>query len=230
MATYPSYFSVEERAKIETIDTPANMIQAFLRLYEEKNIPHNLYILMDEYDQFANELVGRDTERFNEIVGRSGFVRKYYEIIKNAANTGIVNRFFAAGVSPLTVDAMTSGFNITSSLAQELKFHDLMGFTQQEVVHILKQVGATDEAIPALLTDLKAWYNGYLFHNEAGERLYNSDMIMYFASHYEDKQRYPRKMLDANIASDYYKVKKVFCIQNREEAFIPRARSPYSTR
>ena len=221
MGVYTAYFSAEEIAEMKTIDTPANIIQAFFNLYERKNIPHPLYILIDEYDQFANELVTQDTERFNAIVGRSGFVRKYYEIIKFAVNTGIVSRFFATGVSPLTVDSLTSGFNITTSLGQELKFHDLMGFNRSEVVYILQQVGATEAEIPTLIADLKEWYDGYLFHDQANEPLYNSDMIMYFASHYEEKKRYPRKMLDSNIASDYYKVKKIFCIQNREQEFIP---------
>ena len=221
MGTYPAYFSKAEIDEMKTIDTPANIIQAFFNLYEQKNIPHPLYILTDEYDQFANELVGRDTERFNAIIGRSGFVRKYYEIIKFAVNTGIVSRFFATGVSPLTVDSLTSGFNITTSLGQELKYHDLMGFTRSEVVYILQQVGATEADISMIMVDLKEWYNGYLFHNEANEPLYNSDMVMYFASHYEEKKKYPRKMLDANIATDYYKVKKVFCIQDREQEFTP---------
>ena len=221
MSAYSSYFSEEERVKIEETDTPANMIQLFFDLYKDKNIPHPIYILIDEYDQFANELVGLDTERFKSIIGSSGFVRKFYEMIKNAANEGIVNRFFATGVSPLTVDAMTSGFNISSSISLELDFHDLMGFKTDEVVDILKKVGATEGNIPTILTDLKEWYNGYLFHGEATERLYNSDMIMYFASHYEKKQKYPTRMLDANIATDYTKLKKVFNIQQREEEFIP---------
>jgi PD-(D/E)XK nuclease superfamily/Predicted AAA-ATPase len=97
----------------------------------------------------------------------------------------------------------------------------LMGFREVEVMDILKKVGASDADIPQLITDLKEWYNGYLFHPEAKEALYNSDMIMYFASHYEKNKQYPRKMLDANIATDYYKVKKVFCIQDREQEFIP---------
>jgi hypothetical protein len=219
MRSYPDYFSDEQMAKIEAVDTPANMLQTFFGFL--KDVPHDLYVLIDEYDQFANELVGHDTERFKAIIGRSGFVRKFYEMIKNAANEGVVAHFFATGVSPLTVDAMTSGFNITSSLSQELAYHDLMGFKENEVVYILKQVGATEAEMPTLLTDLKNWYNGYLFNDEAEERLYNSDMVMYFASHYEGKKKYPRKMLDANIATDYYKVKKVFCIQDREQEFIP---------
>ena len=221
MRTYSDYFSEEEIAEMKAIDTPANIIQMFFSLYKNKKIPYKLYILIDEYDQFANELVGHDTERFKAIVGRSGFVRKLYEMIKNAAHEGVVHRFFATGVSPLTVDALTSGFNVSTSLGQELDFHNLMGFKRDEVVYILKQVGASDAEIPTLLADLKEWYNGYLFHPKATEPLYNSDMIMYFASHYEKNKQYPEVMLDANIATDYYKVKKIFSIQNREQEFIP---------
>ena len=221
MGRYSTYFSKEEKNKIEALETPADMMQRFFELYKDKNIPYPIYFLIDEYDQFANELVGLDTERFKSIIGGSGFVRKFYEMIKSAANEGVVNRFFATGVSPLTVDAMTSGFNISSSLSLELDFHDLMGFKQDEVAYILQKVGATEDNIPNIIADLKDWYNGYLFHPEATERLYNSDMIMYFASHYEKRQLYPRKMLDANIATDYTKVKKIFNIQQREQEFIP---------
>ncbi len=221
MGVYATYFSVEDRTKIESMETPADMIQRFFELHQSKNIPYPIYILIDEYDQFANELLAIDAERFKDIIGSTGFVRKLYEMIKNAVNKGIVNRFFATGVSPLTVDAMTSGFNISSSISLELEFHDLMGFKGHEVVDILKKVGATDENMPTLLADLKEWYNGYLFHIEATERLYNSDMIMYFASHYEKRHKYPSYMLDANIATDYTKVKRVFSIQQREEEFIP---------
>jgi Predicted AAA-ATPase len=92
MKSYPAYFSEEEMNKIEGLDIPANMIQMFFSLYSGKNIPHKIYILIDEYDQFTNELVGLDTERFRAIVGRSGYVRKYYEMIKNAIYEGGVNR------------------------------------------------------------------------------------------------------------------------------------------
>jgi Predicted AAA-ATPase/PD-(D/E)XK nuclease superfamily len=221
MWAYSTYFSEENRTEIKDLETPADMMQRFFELYKSKNIPYPIYILIDEYDQFANELVALDTERFKAIIGSTGYVRKYYEMIKNAANEGVVNRFFATGVSPLTVDALTSGFNISSSISLELEFHDLMGFKRDEVAYILQKIGATEEDIPTIIADLKDWYNGYLFHEEAEERLYNSDMIMYFASHYESKKKYPRRMLDANIATDYTKVKRIFNIQQREQEFIP---------
>jgi hypothetical protein len=221
MTAYPAYFSEKDKDKIEATDMPANMMQTFLSLYKGQNKPYKLYILIDEYDQFANELVALDADRFQSVIGSTGYVRKVYEMMKNAINEGVVNRFFATGVSPLTVDSLTSGFNISTSLGLELDYHDLMGFKRDEVAFILKQVGATDADIPNIITDLKGWYNGYLFHEEAEERLYNSDMIMYFAAHYERKQQYPRRMLDANIATDYTKVKKIFNIKQQEQKFIP---------
>ena len=162
-----------------------------------------------------------DTERFKAIIGRTGFVRKFYEMIKNAAHEGVVSRFFATGVSPLTVDSLTSGFNVSSGLSLDLDFHDLMGFRESEVVYILQKVGASEAEIPQLIADLKEWYDGYLFHPKGKEPLYNSDMIMYFAAAYEKRKEYPDMMLDANIATDYYKVKKIFSIQDREQEFIP---------
>jgi hypothetical protein len=151
MGVYSDCFSDEEKAKIEGLETPADMIQTFLRFYQDKGIPHPIYILIDEYDQFANELVSMDSERFQSIIGRTSFVRNFYEMIKNAANEGIVNRFFATGVSPLTVDAMTSGFNISSSLGLEIDFHDLLGFKHDEVIYILQR-GQLPKISPQLWT------------------------------------------------------------------------------
>ena len=218
---YPDFFSNQDYEKIELESTPHGLVQYLFQLHQERQIQHKIYVLIDEYDQFANELVSLDTERFRQIVGRTGFVRKFYEMIKSAANEGVVNRFFATGVSPLTVDSLTSGFNIASNISLDLKFHDLMGFKRPDVEYILRQVGAPEARLPNLIADLKDWYNGYLFHSSAKETLYNSDMIMYFASQYEDNQEYPQPMLDANIASDYTKVKKIFNIQQREQVFIP---------
>jgi Predicted AAA-ATPase/PD-(D/E)XK nuclease superfamily len=221
LGTYSTYFSMEDKNKIEALETPADMMQRFFELYSSKKRPHPLYILIDEYDQFANELVALDSDRFQAVIGSSGYVRKVYEMMKNAINEGLVNRFFATGVSPLTVDSLTSGFNISTSLGLELDYHDLMGFKRDEVAFILQQVGAKATDIPNIIVDLKDWYNGYLFHEEAEERLYNPDMIMYFASHYERRKQYPRRMLDANIATDYTKVKKIFNIKQQEQKFIP---------
>ena len=221
MGYYPNYFSSDDIVKIDTLDSPESMLQEILLLHQLRNIPYKIYTLIDEYDHFANELFSLDIERFQNIVSRTGFVRKFYELIKNSMGEGTIERNFMTGVAPLTVDAMTSGFNTVSHLALDITFHDLMGFRKAEVENILQAIGALDTNIPSLMLDLTEWYDGYLFNGDATERLYNSDMVMYFAANYERFQAYPKKMLDTNIASDYTKVRKIFVANSEETTYIP---------
>ena len=221
MIAYPNYFSTEEVLQIGTLQSPESMLQTFFTLYKSKKIPYKIYILIDEYDHFANELFTLDLERFQNIVSRTGFVRKTYELIKNYMGEGIIDRNFMTGVAPLTVDAMTSGFNTVGHLTLNARFHDLMGFNKTEVEAILRAIGAKESDLPKIILDLTAWYDGYLFTTQVTQRLYNSDMVMYFAQEYEYKQSYPEKMLDTNIASDYTKVRKVFVTNTEESTYVP---------
>ena len=221
MAAYPNYFSKEDITKIAICSSPESILQTFLTMYSVKNIPYKIYTLLDEYDHFANELFTLDIERFQNIVSRTGFVRKLYEIIKNAMGEGKIERNFMTGVAPLTVDAMTSGFNTLTHLTLDVDFHDLLGFKKNEVADILRAIGASEADLPKLMGDLTEWYNGYLFNHEATEKLYNSDMVMYFAQEYERRKRYPQKMLDTNIASDYTKVRKVFIANSEDTTYLP---------
>lgn len=177
-----------------------------------KGTEHKIYLLIDEYDHFANELVSFNLDGFKNSVSRNGFVRKFYETIKTGTGLGVVDRIFVTGVSPVTVDSLTSGFNISTNISLDLNCHNLMGFTQTEVAEILRGVGAKEENMPKLMRDMKKWYNGYLFNIRATEPLYNSDMVLYFANYYVQYKQYPEEMLDINITSDYSKVRKIFRI------------------
>ena len=221
MGAYPDYFSSEDIDKIGALKSPESILQNFLTLHQIKRIPYKIYTLIDEYDHFANELFTLDIERFQNIVSRTGFVRKFYELIKSAMGNGIIDRNFMTGVAPLTVDALTSGFNTVTHLTLDIRFHDLAGFTKAEVEAIMTVAGASKEDMPQVIADLTVWYNGYLFHLEATERLYNSDMVMYFAAYYESFKKYPEKILDTNVASDYTKVRKVFMANSEDTTYIP---------
>jgi hypothetical protein len=221
MKNYPNYYSKEDIVQITNSESPERMLQVFFSIHKGNRVPYKLYTLIDEYDHFANDLFTLDIERFQNIVSRTGFVRKSYELIKNAMGEGVIDRNFMTGVAPLTVDAMTSGFNTVKHLTLNLGFHALMGFKKAEVETIMQLVGVKDALLPQVMSDLTAWYDGYLFNTEANERLYNSDMVMYFAEHYEMWKKYPKQMLDTNIASDYTKVRKVFISNSKENTHIP---------
>ncbi|MEZ4869347.1 MAG: AAA family ATPase [Caldilineaceae bacterium] len=220
LTAYRQYFSAEDRQYILAGDEPSVVLN---RLFEQTknhqltgNLPHKIYLLIDEYDHFVNELVAFRLDDFKTSVGHNGFVRKFYESIKTATAEGIVDRLFITGVSPLTLDSLTSGFNIGTHLTLDIRFHNLMGFTEQEVATILQGIGVTEEKVPAVLDDIRQWYNGYLFHPKAQTRLYNPDMVLYFASKLSGIGEYPEELLDTNIASDYGKVRQLFKVEGQE--------------
>ena len=207
---YADLFSPDFAAELAGLDRAETIIgKLFITLKES---PYKVYLLIDEYDHFTNELVSFNLEAFKISVSRNGFVRKFYETIKTATGDGVVSRMFVTGVSPVTIDSLTSGFNISRNLSLDLNCHDLMGFRTAEVADILRGVGAAEADMPKLMQDMKKWYNGYLFNVEAKERLYNSDMVLYFAELYGEYQKYPTEMLDINITSDYSKIRKIFRI------------------
>jgi Predicted AAA-ATPase len=216
MLAYPNYFLSQDISDIEHLSSPEGILQEFLFLYRRRGVPYKIYILIDEYDHFANELFSLDIERFQNIVSRTGFVRKFYELIKNAMGEGVVERNFMTGVAPLTV-----GFDTVSHITRQVDFHKLMGFTEQEVTAIMQAVGVSESNIPKIMSDLTEWYNGYLFHHKATERLYNSDMVMYFAEQYERYQFYSDKMLNINIVRDYPKVQEVFVVNSEDTIYVP---------
>jgi Predicted AAA-ATPase/PD-(D/E)XK nuclease superfamily len=200
----------------------ANLIMKALffhykRLNKAKNLP-KIYVLIDEYDHFTNELISFNFDFFAKSVTENGFIRKFYETFKTATRDKIVERLFITGVSPVTVDSMTSGFNIGTNISLRPHFHSMMGFEEHEVLNILKGVGFKKKELTPVLKDLRAWYDGYLFHIDAKSHVYNPDMVLYFAEYYQAEKTYPDDLLDTNIASDYTKIRNIFKIQQREDA------------
>ena len=96
-----------------------------------------IYVIIDEYDHFANELLSFKPELFKDLVSKTGFVRKFYEVLKKGTEF-IVGKIFATGVCPITLDSMTSGFNIGDNLTRNELFHEMMGFTDLEVRDLIK--------------------------------------------------------------------------------------------
>jgi Predicted AAA-ATPase/PD-(D/E)XK nuclease superfamily len=179
-----------------------------------------IYVLIDEYDHFTNELISFNFDFFAKSVTENGFVRKFYEVLKTATWDGIVDRIFITGVSPVTVDSMTSGFNIGTNLSLRPAFHSMMGFVEKEVANILRGIGIKKTNLTDVLDDLRAWYDGYLFHIDAKSHVYNPNMVLCFAEYYQAEKKYPDDLLDSNIASDYTKIRNIFKIQQNEDSHL----------
>lgn len=203
---------------ILSANSPAGILSNLFAYFKDKE--HKIYLIIDEYDHFANELLAFDFDSFKEFVSRNGFVRKFYEVIKDFTFEGTVDRLFVTGVSPITLDSLTSGFNIGTNISTELAFNDMIGFQEPEVLEILESITQRDEAqIQEIMPNLKEWYDGYKFNEDFESHIYNSNMVLYFAKHYQRYQTYPKPILDINIASDYSKLRKLFNLKNPNENY-----------
>ncbi|NUU94912.1 hypothetical protein XO10_01140 [Marinitoga sp. 1135] len=189
----------------EEYSEPADIIRAFLT--DTKDILDKpIYLLIDEYDHFANELLSFNLDLFRNSVTKHGFVRKFYEEIKKGTKT-IIKRISMTGVSPIMLDSLTSGFNITMNITLEKEFNRMLGFTKEEVIELLKYYEIYSDK---LLKEMEENYNGYKFNPDAKETVYNPDMVFYFIIKYQRGKKPPEKIIDDNILSDYKKVQNLF--------------------
>ncbi len=218
-AYFSNYGYAKYIPKLDSLDSPTSLIKYFFEVAKNDNI----YLLIDEYDQFANAILAYNMKEFLEVVGKGGFVRSFYEVLKTATQIGTVQKMFITGVTPITLDSLSSGFNIVSNISNKKHFNALAGFTQKEVDYSLENsVFKICQKIDKeqLLVKMQEWYNGYLFNNEAKDRIYNATLVNYFISNYDyETCKMPKKMLDANVASDYKAIMKLFNIGERERNY-----------
>ncbi|MFN0201775.1 MAG: AAA family ATPase, partial [Bacteroidia bacterium] len=150
----------------------------------------------------------------------NGWVRKFYETIKTATGEGIVERMFVTGVSPATLDSMTSGFNIAKDLTRNVHFHEMFGFNEAEMVSLLENIGVPETDMSFVKEQMKVWYNGFKVSKEAKTHIYNPDMLLFFGGEYLSSGGFPNDMLDDNIATDYGKIRSIFQIDNKENSRV----------
>jgi len=215
---FTNYGYDEYTDNLRSIKSPSGLIKYFFDVVKDDKI----YLLIDEYDQFANAILAHSMDEFLQIVSKGGFVRSFYEVLKGATQTGTVQKMFITGVTPITLDSLSSGFNIVNNISHHRYFNAMAGFTQDEVNYSLEQsiFKRCDIDREKLLRKIKTWYNGYLFNGEAKTRIYNATLLNYFISNFNyDKCTMPTKMLDVNVASDYRTIMKLFNIGDSERNY-----------
>ena len=205
--TYP-LISQTKCKEILSEKSPNIMIMELFQAYSRSN----LYVIIDEYDHFANEILAFNFNGFKTFASRNGFVRKFYEAIKAATADGIVEYFFGTGVTPITLDSMTSGFNIAKDYSTRKHLNELLGFTEKEVERLI-ELTLPQQNSTEVIEAIKKLYNGYLFSRRAAERMYNPDMVLYYLNEYQSNAMPPDELIDTNISSDYGKIKKLFALQ-----------------
>ena len=196
-------------------DEAENILDNLFKSFYIQKLQDKIYVIIDEYDHFANELLGFNPEQFRGLVSKNGKVRKWYEILKKGTET-VVDRIFITGVAPITLDSLTSGFNIGTDITQDEEFNEMIGFTEEELKEILKNQEISLKEQEKIIPIMKENYDGYKFCLKAKNQIYNSNMCLYFLSRYIRLGEIPDKLIDTNIASDYSKIGKMLDLCNGE--------------
>ena len=178
----------------------------------------NIYVMIDEYDHFTNELLGFNTALFAKMVQENGYIRKWYEILKEYSST-CISKFFITGVTPITLDSLTSGFNIHTNMTTSLRLHNMMGFTEGEVKGIIDKLNPKDKE--KVFSDMENHYNGYIFSKDVDMRLFNSNMVLFYINKYQDRNTFPEELTDESIITDHHKLENLFDlymgVENKDE-------------
>ena len=184
----------------------------------DRGIP--LYVLIDEYDNFANTILAEQgAEAYHSFTRGGGFYRNFFAMLKaGTAESGCIERLFVTGVSPVTMDDVTSGFNIGANLSLRPEFNELLGFTETEVKHMLstyRGLGVFDQDPETALDTMREWYDGYRFAKTAPNVVYNTDMVLYYLSYSLPNKPGPDNLIDANVRIDYGKLRHLLTVGRR---------------
>ena len=212
---YAAYLPEETLASVTS--TPSAGV-AFNRLILlAKRASRRIYLIIDEYDNFANTLLTYDEVGYNTLTHGTGFYRYFFKQIKDATsdNNAAISRMFITGVTPLALSDVTSGFNIGMNLSMNECFNEAIGFTEQEVQTMLEYYrdarGTFRHSVEEIMERIKPYYNNSCFAKGAidRDRMFNSDMTLYFINNYAPSGFFPEQMIDPNVTSDMNKVRKM---------------------
>ena len=204
-----------------------------------------LYVLIDEYDNFANTILAQHGEQaYRSLFMRGesprapplrapthggGFYRSFFATLKAGTERsgGALERLFITGVSPVTMDDVTSGFNIGKNISLAPDFNEMIGFTGTETRRLLelyRDRGALAQDVDEAMALMGEWYNGYRFTRNAEADLFNSDMVLYYLDHSIPNRPVPDELIDMNVRIDYGKLRHLLMVNRRLQDGTPEQR------
>ena len=223
LADYADYFSLTPR---DVAGDSAERVLANLLAYVRAGKLPPVYLIIDEYDNFTNQLITMHQDAlYREITTGDSFLRSFFKVIKAGVEDRSIGRTFITGVLPITIDDLTSGFNIAEVITLAPNTLHMLGFTQREVERYLDVLfadyGFDTQHKPQLLAAMREFYNGYAFSVDATERLYNSTIITYFFKAYVmNGGKMPRDFIDDNLRTDVSWIKRLTSGEERAVAML----------
>ncbi len=212
----PDLFPADAVARVLDHPSASGKLNALFREARRRGV--RLYLLIDEYDNFANTILAHHgADAYHELTHGSGFYRNFFAALKGGAGRsgGGLERLFITGVSPIALDDVTSGFNIGKNISLAPEFNAMLGFTEAEVRGLLKvyrkaHVLSLDEDVA--LDTMREWYDGYRFAKRTEETVYNTDMVLYFLDAAVPNKPMPDDLIDVNVRIDYGKLRHLLTV------------------
>ncbi len=192
-----------------------------------RQTPYRLYLLIDEYDNFANEVLTADRSVYEDLVHSDGPFKYLFKWVKASMGRKGIDRLFITGVSPMVMADVTSGMNVAENVYLYSELSTLCGFTEEEVWNLIGELAVKAERSAARepswrIDDARAmlrdWYNGYRFALGVEDTIYNPTLVFYFLKHLQRTGEPPRQMLDSNLAADEGKLEYLARLAAEREA------------
>ncbi len=193
-----------------------------------RTTPYKIYLLIDEYDNFANEVLMAglpdSRKRYETLIQGEGMLKTVYKVIKGGTEGRGIDRLFITGVSPVVMSDITSGFNIAENIYLEPEFNDLCGFWETEVLETLQQIVIKCQYPPQKVAEalamIRTFYNGYRFTYDAETMIYNPTLVLYFLKTFQRHCQYPPQILDENLALDRDKISYISQLPNGDQFIV----------
>ncbi len=209
---YEQFFTSTEQEKILSLNRTEHRLRELFTRIARKRL--KLYMFIDEYDNFANTILSTvGKKEYEKLTHAQGFFRFFFNMLKTATSekgSGL-DRLFITGVSPVTMDDVTSGMNIGTNISLDPRFAELPGFTASETMEMLRYYNESaklDMDTNLCFHVMEQWYNGYQFDKKARkDKVFNSDMVLYFIMKYMIENEMPNDLIDQNIRIDYAKLR-----------------------
>lgn len=208
---YQEYYPERVVEKVLKAETAARKLNLIGIASEKEKSP--LYLIVDEYDNFTNVVLNEHGEKvYRALTHASGFYREIFKVFK-----GMFSRIFMTGVSPVTLDDLTSGFNIGWHISTKPSFNQMLGFSTEDVREIIEYYKTSgkiqaDYDTDTIIGNIKPWYDNYCFSADAlltQSKVFNCDMVLYYIRNYMENGKSPAQMIDPNTKTDYNKMKKL---------------------
>ena len=210
---YPHAPLLDELPELPRDAPVADNVDALLSCLAARDLPP-LYVIIDEYDNFANHLITTHQDHlYEQLMADDSFLKTFFKALKEGRKTGAVANAFITGVLPMMIDELASGFNIANIITLDREFEYLLGFTQSEVDALLDEVyhdyGMDPRTRSEVETIIKTQYDGYHFLSTESEDLYNSTTLMFFLSHFCRHRSIPKTLVDYNLRTDLSWVRRI---------------------